>query len=122
MQIQSFLIVVLMLFGIKQHRNRLKHKKIMVSAILWDVILILQIEFARSAILKASKVLTNPLMLNIHVSIALSTVVLYIFMYFTGNKILKGRNDLMITHKWLGRITMSMRILTFITSFWAVKA
>ena len=120
MQGQSLGIVLLMLAGISVRRNRKQHIKIMSTAMIWDIILILQIELSRSAILKASKAMTNPLILNIHISIAVSTVILYGFMVYTGRKLLNGENDIRPRHKALGWTTLSMRILTFITSFWAV--
>jgi hypothetical protein len=120
MQFQSFCILLLMLAGIIVRRRRQIHVKIMSVAMLWDVILILQIELSRSAILKATNAVTNPLILNIHISIAVSTVVLYGFMIFTGRKLLSGQNQIRARHKFLGWTTLTMRILTFITSFWAV--
>jgi len=120
MQGQSLGIVLLMLAGISVRRNRKQHIKIMSTAMIWDVILILQIELSRSAILKASKAMTNPLILNIHISIAVSTVILYGFMVYTGRKLLNGENGIRPRHKALGWTTLGMRILTFITSFWAV--
>ena len=120
MQLQSLCIVLLMLVGILKRRQRQVHVKIMSVAMIWDVILILQIELSRSAILKASKALTNTMILNIHVSIAVSTVILYGFMVYTGRALLNGRNDIRQKHKLLGYTTFCMRLLTFITSFWAV--
>lgn len=120
MQLQSLCIVLLMLAGIVLRRNRRLHVKIMSVAMLWDVILILQIELSRSAILKASKALTNTMILNIHVTIAVSTVILYGFMVYTGRAMLAGKNEIRQKHKLLGYTTFFMRILTFITSFWAV--
>lgn len=87
---------------------------------IWDVILILQIELSRSAILKASKAVSNPMMLNIHVAIAVSTVVLYGFMVYTGRAMLAGQTHIRPKHRILGYSTFFMRVLTFITSFWAV--
>jgi hypothetical protein len=120
MQTQSFLIVSLMIYGITQHRYRLKHVKIMSIAMIWDVLLILQIELSRSAILKATQAVTNPMLLNIHVSIAVSTVILYGFMIWTGRKVLSGDKIILKRHKLLGKITMAMRVLTLVTSFLAV--
>ena len=121
MQTQSVLIVILMLVGISQHRKRLLHKKIMLTTIIWDVLLILQVELSRGAILKASKAMTNPMLLNIHVSIAVTTVVFYIFMMITGYKVMQGQNEHLTKHRWLGRTTLLLRILTLVTSFWAVE-
>lgn len=110
----------IMAFGIYHKRNRSLHVKIMSSAMIWDVILILQIELSRSAIEKASKVMTNPMMLKIHLFFAISCVLLYIAMVITGRKLLAGDNEIRNKHKILGMTTFAFRILTFVTSFYAV--
>ena len=120
MQLQSLCIVLLMMVGIYFRRRRDLHVKLMSVAMIWDVILILQIELSRSAILKASKALSNALALNIHVSIAVTTVLLYGVMVYTGRAMLNGKVELRQKHKFFGYTTFGMRILTFITSFWAV--
>ena len=120
MQSQSLIIVILMIAGIVVHRRRSLHVKIMSLVIIWDIILILQVELGRKAILKASNALNNPAILNIHVSIAVSTVILYFIMIPLGRKVLAGDNSLLPTHRKIGYLTLTMRILTFITSFWAV--
>jgi uncharacterized membrane protein YozB (DUF420 family) len=123
-QIQSFLILCLLFVGVYFRKNRSKHWKIMTTAIAWDLILILQIEFTRSAIAKASKAASNPMLLNIHVSLAVSTVLLYFAMLYTGRKVLKeklGPGDaIMKRHSIMGRLTILLRVLTFATSFMAV--
>jgi len=121
MQAQSLFIVLLMIVGIINRKRRNMHVKIMGTAIVWDVILILQIELNRSAILKASKAMTNSSALNIHVTIAVLTVVLYGFMIHSGRKILANQIELKKRHRMLGWTTLTMRILTFLTSFWAVS-
>lgn len=121
MQSQSLCIVALMLAGVYFRRRRSIHVKIMSIAMIWDVLLILQIELSRSAILKASKAVDNAMMLNIHVSIAVSTVILYGFMIHSGRRLLAGKTQIRNRHKLLGWTTLSMRVLTFITSFWAVS-
>ncbi len=120
MQGQSLCIVLLLTAGIYFRRRRNLHVKIMSVAIIWDILIILQVELSRSAILKASKALSNALLLNIHVTIAVTTVVLYGFMIYTGRKFLKGEVEIRKRHKTLGWTTYMMRILTFVTSFWAV--
>ena len=120
MQTQSLCIILLMIAGIVLRRNRKLHVKIMSLAMIWDIIIILQVELSRSAVLKASQALSNPMMLNIHVSIAVSSVILYGFMVYTGRKLLAGDNSIRTKHKFLGYTTFTMRVLTFITSFWAV--
>lgn len=120
MQSQSLIIVVMMIIGIVVHRRRSLHVKIMSSVIIWDILLILQVELGRKAIMKASQAMTNPALLNIHVSIAVSTVLLYIVMVITGRKVLAGHSELLPQHKRIGYITFVMRLLTFATSFFAV--
>lgn len=123
MQFQSGCILALIYFGvilIKRHQKSY-HIKVMSLAMLWDILLILQIELSRSAILKASKALTNAMMLNIHVAIAITTVLLYALMIHSGRKILVGQVQAFRNrHKRLGYLTVFMRTLTFVTSFWAV--
>lgn len=120
MQAQSLCILLLMLAGIVARKRRELHVKIMSLAMIWDVILILQIELSRSAILKASNAVANPLALNVHVSFAVSTVVLYVFMVVSGKKMLANVPGVRGRHKVLGYTTVIFRTLTFITSFWAV--
>lgn len=120
-QIQSILILSLMIFGVIMRRQRKLHVKTMATAIIWDLLLILQIEVSRNAIVKASKVMTNPLMLKIHLFFAIGSVVLYVMMIITGRKLLAGDNKVRSKHKILGWTTLTFRILTFVTSFFAVS-
>ena len=122
-QIQSFLILSLLFIGtwlIAKKRNRDLHVKTMLTAIIWDVLLILQIELSRGAIAKASKAITNPYILNIHGSLALTTTILYVALVVMGRKILKGDYGILKLHKKLGILALIMRTLTFVTSFYAV--
>jgi hypothetical protein len=120
MQGQSICILLIMMAGIVMRRRRKLHVRMMSVAMIWDVLLILQIELSRSAILTATKALSNPMILNIHISIAVSTVVLYGFMVYTGRLMLSGQTQIRQKHRLLGYSTFLMRVLTFITSFWAV--
>lgn len=120
-QVQSTLIVLLMLVGIHYRKIRSKHVKIMSTVIAWDILLILQIELSRSAIVKASKAASNEMLLNIHVLIAVSTVIAYGLMVQTGRKILKGENALLPRHKLTAIITVILRLLTYATSFFIVS-
>lgn len=119
-QVQSFLILSLILVGIYFRKNRSKHVKIMATAIAWDLLLILQIQMNRSAIQKASRVIENPMILNIHVSIAILTVLFYFALIYTGRKLLNGQITIRPKHKFLGWSATVLRALTFITSFFAV--
>lgn len=116
-QIQSILIVSLMLYGVYNRKLPLKHMKIMKTVIIWDLLLVAQIELSRGAIAKASKALTNTTLLNIHVSLAISTVLLYGLIYYTGSKLHRGDETKRSMHKYVGVLTLSTRVLTLITSF-----
>ncbi|WP_372656054.1 hypothetical protein [Halobacteriovorax sp.] len=120
-QIQSYLILSLMILGVYLRRKRKTHVKIMSVVIIWDILLILQIELTRSAIAKASQVMTNPMMLKIHLFFAIGSVVLYVLMIMSGRKLLKGDISVRPKHKKLGWTTLAFRILTLVTSYWAVS-
>ena len=120
-QIQSFLIMCLLIFGATKSKNRSLHVKMMATGMIWDILLILQIELTRSAIAKASKIITNPMMLKIHLFFAIGSVILYVLMALSGKKLLSGDNSQLAKHRILGRTTLIFRVMTFITSFWAAS-
>ncbi len=120
-QIQSFCVITLLTLGVIWSKKRDRHIKTMYTAIIWDIVLILQIELSRNAIFKASKAVTNPVILNIHVTFALLSVLLYFAMIYTGRKFVSGNTEIRPLHKKLGYTTYIMRLLTLITSFWAVS-
>lgn len=120
-QVQSALILGLIYFGIFKRKNISLHPKIMKTAIIWDILLILQIEFTRGAINKASKAVTNPIILNIHVGLALASVILYGLLWYTGSKIQSGDRSKQSLHKTFGLLAATTRTLTFITSFFTVS-
>lgn len=121
-QIQSFLILSLILIGVYFRKHRKTHIKFMLTAIIWDILLILQIELNRNAIAKASKAVSNTMILNIHVSLAVLTVLFYFAMLYTGKKFIGGDSSIRPLHRKLGWTTVTLRILTFATSFFAVSA
>ncbi len=116
-QTQSILIVLLMIYGVSQRKNKYKHVKTMKTAIIWDLLLVAQIEFTRNAIATASKAMTNPTLLNIHISLAISTVLLYGLVAYTGTKLKNGQESIRLRHKLVGVTTLTTRIATLITSF-----
>lgn len=119
-QIQSFCIFALMVFGIVKRKQRKIHVPAMIAVISWDILLILQIELNRKAVEKAADALINPWLLNIHVSLALSCVIFYFLLIFTGIKLLKGEQQMRGRHRHFGWIAFLLRALTLITSFFAV--
>lgn len=122
-QTQSTFIVLLMVYGVYFRKKRQIHVKTMSAVIIWDILLILQIELSRGAIAKASDSMIKAPpseLLNIHIFLAVSTVILYGVMVFTGRKMLKGKIKLKPIHKLVGFTTVTARLLTYITSFFVV--
>lgn len=116
-QIQSFMIVLLFLLGAANRKNKFKHMRIMKTAIIWDLLLVAQIELTRGAINKASKMFANPIILNIHVSLAVGTVLLFGWVFYSGQKLSTGEEGMRKMHKKIGITTLSARIATLITSY-----
>ena len=116
-QVQSTCILILMYWGVSVRRRRDLHPKIMVSAILWDLILVGQIELTRNAVAKASRMTENTALLNIHVGMAISCVLLYFALLYTGRSLLKNNSKLKKVHLFLGLTTLVLRTLVYITSF-----
>ncbi len=119
-QIQSILIYSLMVFGITQRKNRKVHVPTMTTVLIWDVILILQIELSRGAVEKASQAVVNSMILNIHVAFAVASVVFYVLLVITGRKLLAGNHQIRARHRIFGWTAFVLRSLTLATSFFAV--
>lgn len=119
-QVQSILIYSLMIFGICKRKNRKIHVPTMSIVLIWDVILILQIELGRDAVAKAAKALVNPIILNVHVTFAVLSVIFYVLLVITGRKLLKGDSTIRPRHRLFGWTAFALRTLTLLTSFFAV--
>ena len=121
-QVQSFIILAMLYYGVTQRKKRSKHIKIMVSAIIWDFILVLQIELSRGAIKQASELVTAPLMLKVHLFFAIGSALLFIAMLIMGRKVIKGNNKLLPIHAKLGWTTLFFRTATLVTSYFIVAS
>lgn len=118
--VQSFMIVALMTVGLYNRKKRAKHITLMLTAIFWDFCLILQIELSRSAIKKAMDFSKHHFMLDVHLVLAISTVVLYVIMIYTGISIHKRHKKSFVPyHRSMGILTYLLRLATLVTSFWA---
>ena len=120
-QIQSTLIVFLFTLGLFFRKNRRYHVRVMGTAMAWDVAVIVQIELSRGAVKKAMGYAENTVLLNIHVALALLTVILYVMMIHTGRKLLKGQEPIRRCHRALGVTTYFLRLLVYGTSFFVVS-
>jgi cytochrome b561 len=116
-QTQSALILLMLFVGVYFRRQTKRHVKIMTSAIVWDILLVLQIELNRGAIAKAVEVTQNKWLLNFHVSLAVTCVLCYGVMFFTGRQMLKQNFSWRSWHKNFGLLTLFLRVATFVTSF-----
>lgn len=117
-QLQSTCVVALLILGALQaKKNRKLHQRMMSFAMAWDIIIILQIEITRHAVEKAMTISNNTMILNIHVALAVSTVVLYAIVFTLGRKVMQGQTHLIAKHKNFGKITLVLRLLTYLTSF-----
>jgi len=117
LQIQSALILSLLYTGLFFRKNKKRHVPIMLTAIIWDIILVLQIELSRGAIATASKPLENPAILNFHITLAVTTVLLYIGILISGRKLIKGEIQRKSLHMKLGFTAITLRTMTLITSY-----
>ncbi len=94
----------------------------MTTVIVWDILLILQIELTRGAVAKSLSVEDNNFLLNVHVGLAVACVLGYAGLIFSGRNLLQGRMKRQTLHRRLGFSTALLRVLVFLTSFWAVPA
>jgi uncharacterized membrane protein YozB (DUF420 family) len=112
----SFLILVLFLYGRSLWRkNNLLHRKIMLTAFACDVVLVAALVVGRDALSKVGPGMSLPL--SIHVPIAVTTIILYVFTVIAGIQLSKGKP----TRQRLRRLDKALttaRILTFVTSVW----
>ena len=115
-QTQSVIILLLIYFGVFIRKNRNLHPKVMTMAIIWDFILVLQIELTRSAIKKTIDVSTHSTMLNIHLFFAISTAVIFLVLLYSGSKLKKGEMHFRKKHITLGAIAVIFRTATLVTS------
>lgn len=116
-QVQSSLILALLYFGVFKKSNRLLHAKIMKISIAWDILLVLQIELTRHAIAKAVRPNENSALLNFHILIAVTVVILYVFLFILGQQLLKNNFKNKKRHKVLGILALLLRTSTYITSY-----
>ena len=114
-QIQSFLILCVLGAGVFLRKRRKFHVPLMSVGILWDLILVLQIELLRDAIFKASRFMENFWLLNVHITLASTTLLFYGACVYTGRRLLANDFSVRKYHRWLGTTTIILRVLTFMT-------
>ena len=93
------------------------HVPLMITAMVWDVVLILQIELFRDALFKASQFLQNFWLLNTHIALAVVTLIFYGGCIHTGRRLLGNDFSIRGRHRLFGISAIVLRALTFITGF-----
>ncbi len=110
----SFLILILFLWGRTLHKSNLRlHILIMSGVILADLLLVLSLVLNRDALSKVD--LQMPWTLQIHVPIAVFTVLLYLPTAYTGVQLLRGKQVHARMRK-LDQVLVVSRIMTLVTS------
>lgn len=120
-QFQSFCIFSLMIYGVSVSRKRKWHIKIMTASMIWDLLLILQLQYEREAVqgaIRSFTVFNYPLW--IHLFFACCSLILYIVMISLGRSLLGGKREILKQHRFFGWVTLSFRFLTFVTSFFVI--
>lgn len=112
----STVIVVLIAIGL-YFRNRRPglHWRIMVTAFVMDISLVLVIELSRGAIEQAMEV--REALLGFHIAVSVGVVVMYIVMFVIGRQLLLGAEHRRSLHRNAGIVFIVLRSLNYITSF-----
>jgi hypothetical protein len=90
------------------------HWKLMVTAFVIDVGLVLYIELTRKAIEQIPQARG---LLLFHIAVSLSVIVCYLVMFALGRRLLGGRLDTRIAHRNVGFTFLTLRSLNYVTSF-----
>lgn len=113
--IVSALILFLLLYGRSlRFKNTKKHIQIMSIAIALDVALVIYLVLARKALSKVE--LDMPLLLYVHITFALTTVLGYGFAVYFGVQLKKGLEKYRSKLIAADRVVIPCRVLTLVTS------
>lgn len=118
--IASFFILVLYLYGRSKWRsNNLLHRKLMLTAFAADLVLVAALVIGRQALAKVE--MAMPLALQVHVPVAVLTVILYFPTVIAGIQLAQGK-PVRARLARLDKVLTTARILTFMTSVWVQYA
>lgn len=114
--IASFFILMVFLYGRSlRFSNNILHRKLMLLAFACDLILVAGLVIGRQALAKVAA--DMPLALQVHVPIAIATVVLYFPTVLAGFQVAAGKPARRRLY-WLDKFLTTLRVLTFVTSVW----
>ncbi len=112
----STLVLVLIFFGVKNHRNRKVHIPIMGLAFLTDLGLVLYIELNRGAVEQTIAGVEGLLLFHIIVSVLV--LALYIALIVLGLQWVKKVPNVGLWHRRLAYFFVIGRLTNYVTSFY----
>lgn len=113
----STVVVVLLLAGIwLRKRNNWWHWRLMITAFVIDIALLLYIEFTLHAV-ETVVAEVNPL-IWFHATVSTAVIVMYLVMFALGRKLIVGQNRLRLTHRNVAIAFCACRGINYVTSYW----
>ncbi len=116
LHLASSLVVVVVALGLwYRHRRPQLHLRLMISAFVIDLLLVLYIEISRHAVEKvASRV--SPL-LWFHAGVSVGVLLCYVAMILLGRGVLAGQATSRKWHFGVGMTFVALRSLNYVTSY-----
>lgn len=116
LHLASSIVVVLLAVGLWfRHRRPQLHLRLMISAFVMDLLLVLYIEISRHAV---EKVVTrvSPL-LWFHAGVSVGVLLCYVAMILLGQGVLAGQAESRKRHFAMGMTFVALRSLNYVTSY-----
>jgi hypothetical protein len=108
------LVIVAVGFWLRKRQNAV-HIRLMISAFLIDLFLVLYIEFSRHAVEKV--VASTQLLVWFHAAVSVMVLVCYVAMIQLGRRLLAGHQTARKWHRMLGMTFLVLRGLNYVTSY-----
>lgn len=111
----STIVIVALAVGLSLRHRREIHPKIMFSAFVADLLLVLYIEFTAGAVERVISEV-SPL-LWFHATVSTATLVLYVWLIVLGRQLLNGREVKRALHRKLAITFCVLRSVNYVTSY-----
>ena len=111
----SWIIYTIIWIGIYNRFDKILHRKIMITAFILDVLLVLYIEIGREAVKQAFEFPDG--WLGVHIIFSLLTIVLYLLMIAVGQKLFKGNESIRGLHIKLAYTFLFVKSMNLVTSY-----
>ncbi len=112
----SVCIFIMFLWGRSlRFKNLRRHIQIMLASLIADLTLVLVLVLFRDALGTVAKA-DMPMILVVHVPIAIVTVILYFFTAWSGYQLYRGNESARLRLRIFDRLLITFRALTLITS------